>query len=278
DRRARPGAARRRRSKAQPTVPRGSYREFESSKALRLAMEIAESGNLYLSEHEPWKLVKGEPERARAILSVGVQLSQVVAAILAPVLPDWAVKVERMLKLAGPLDFANAASWLPAGHQIGAYEILAERLDPKQLQALVEASKEDIAADQAIGQTEDAAAVTHDYEVEPLAAEVAIDAFKPIDLRVGKVLACEQVPKADKLLRLTVDLGPLGQRNIFSGISKSYAPEQLIGKLVVVFANLAPRKMRFGMSEGMILAAGADDAAVTVLELDPRARPGDRIS
>ena len=99
-----------------------------------------------------------------------------------------------------------------------------------------------------------------------------------VDLRVGKVVSCVKVKGSDKLLQLVVDLGPLGSRTIFSGIALSYSPEQLIGKHVVVFANLKPRKMRFGLSEGMILAAGASDDAVTVLELDGRSRPGERIS
>lgn len=255
----------------------GLYLEFDSAKAIRLANELTTAADQYFSKSEPWKVVKDDPERARSIVTLGVHVSQVVAAIFKPVLPDWAAKVERMLKLERPLDFTNAGEWLPAGHQLAPYEVLAERLDAKKVQALVEASKEDILADQAIGQPK-AEPSAPAYEVEPLSAEVSIDAFKPIDLRVGKVLACEKVPKADKLLRLTVDLGPLGQRNVFSGISKSYSPEELIGKHVVVFANLAPRKMKFGMSEGMILAAGASDDAVTVLELGERARPGEKIS
>jgi methionyl-tRNA synthetase len=259
------------------------YREFETAKVMRATMELAEAGNLYLSEREPWKLIKAEPERARSVLTVGVHLSQAIAALLAPVLPEWAAKMERMLVLARPLDFTSAGEWLPAGHALAKYEMLAERLDPKRVAAMVEASKEDTAADQALGQpassiVDEPAAQTAAYEVAPLAAEVPITALEQVDLRVGKVVACERVAKADKLLRLTVELGPLGQRNIFSGIAKSYAPEALIGKHVVVFANLAARKMKFGVSEGMIMAAGASDDAVIVLELDPRSRPGDKIS
>ena len=253
------------------------YREFDTARVLRATLELAEAGNLYLSEREPWKLIKTEPEQARSFLTLGVHLSQVIGLLLAPVLPEWAAKVERMLRLERPLDFANAGEWLPAGHVLAAYETLAERLDPKRVAAMVEASKDDTAADQALGQPTKPAP-TWDYEVAPLAAEASIDALDRVDLRVGKILACDKVPKADKLLRLTVDLGPLGQRNIFSGISKSYAPEALVGKHVVVFANLAARKMKFGLSEGMIMAAGASDDAVTLLELDPRSRPGDKIS
>ncbi len=244
------------------------YRNFESPKALRLAMEVAEDFNLYLTEKEPWKLAKSDPEAARSICSAGIFASQIVAAILAPVLPNWAEKVQRMLRIEAPLSFATAATVLPAGHAIAEYETLAERVDMKSIEAIVEASKE----------TTSAPARTFDYEVPEAAAQTKIDAFDPIDLRVGNVVSCETVDKSDKLLQLTVDLGPLGMRNIFSGIAKSYGPEELVGKNVVVFANLKPRKMRFGLSEGMVLASGESDDAITVLELDGRAKPGEKIS
>lgn len=253
------------------------YREFDSAKALRLAMEMVWDCDSYINEQAPWKLAKQDPERARNILTVGVEVSKLVAAVLKPVIPAWGEKMERMLRLQQPLDFRNATQPLTVGLELAPYETLAERIEKKTLDALIEASKEDVAADQAIG-AEPEVAATPAYEVEPLAEQVGIEALAKVDLRVGKIVACERVAKADKLLQLTVDLGPLGQRNVFSGIAKSYAPEQLLGKHVVVFANLAPRKMRFGISEGMIMAAGGSDDAVTVLELDPRSRPGDKIS
>ena len=232
-------------------------------------MQIAEDFNLYLTEQAPWKLGPEQAERARQVCSAGVYASQVIAGILAPVLPRWAEKVERMLKLPHRLDFAHAGTPLGAGHVIGEYEILAEPIDPAKVAAIIEASKET---------TPVTIADTPAYEVEALQPETTIDAFGAIDLRVAKVLACAKVEGADKLLQLTLDVGPLGQRNVFSGIAKSYAPEQLVGKHVVLFANLKPRKMRFGLSEGMILASGSTDDAVTVLELDGRSRPGERVS
>ena len=255
----------------------GLYREFESARALRLAIEIAEDFNLYVTEAAPWKLATSDPERARAVCSAAIEAGKIVAAILKPVLPGWAEKTERMLRLAAPLDFVNAGEPLPAGHEIGEYETLAERLDPAKLAAIVEASKASLGGAAAVEAVE-AEAPKFDYEVEALAAETTIDGFKGVDLRVGVVLTCTKVKRSDKLLQLSVDLGPLGVRNIYSGIALSYAPEQLVGKRVVVFANLKPRKMAGGLSEGMILAAGAGDDAITVLELDPRSRPGDRIS
>ncbi len=245
------------------------YLAFESGKALRCAMQIAEDFNLYLTEQAPWKLGPEQAERARQVCSAGVYASQVIAGILAPVLPRWAEKVERMLKLPHRLDFAHAGTPLGAGHVIGEYEILAEPIDPAKVAAIIEASKET---------TPVTIADTPAYEVEALQPETTIDAFAAIDLRVAKVLACAKVDGADKLLQLTLDVGPLGQRNVFSGIAKSYAPEQLVGKHVVLFANLKARKMRFGLSEGMILASGSTDDAVTVLELDGRSRPGERVS
>ncbi|MCA9635337.1 MAG: methionine--tRNA ligase, partial [Myxococcales bacterium] len=197
----------------------GLYREFESGRALRLAMEIAEDFNLYLTEAAPWKLVKSDPERARAVCTAVIEACVMIAAILKPVLPGWAEKVERMLRLQ-PLTFANAGASLAAGLAIGEYETLAEPLDPAKLEAIIEASKESAPVAPA---AEDAPA----YEVEPLQPEVAIDAFVGLDLRVARVVAAAAVEGSNKLLHLTLDLGPLGSRSVFSGIAKSYAPEAL---------------------------------------------------
>ncbi len=247
----------------------GLYRDFESGKALRLALEIAEEFNQYVTEAAPWKLATTNPERAREVCSAAIHASMIIAAIFKPVLPAWAEKTESMLHLPQPLDFTNAATTLPADLTLGAYETLAERLDPAKLAAIIEASKE----------SQPASASAAAYTVDPLLPEASVEAMTAaVDLRVGRVTECTTVDGSAKLLRLTIDLGPLGTRTIFSGIAQSYSPDQLQGKHVVVFANLKPRKMRFGVSEGMVLAAGASDDGVTILELDPRSRPGDRIS
>jgi methionyl-tRNA synthetase len=248
------------------------YFGFESAKALRLAMEVAEDFNLYVTEQAPWKLAETDRERARAICSAGVYATQVIATILKPVLPAWAEKVERMLRVPKPLDFATGGAPLPGGHAIGEYETLAEPIDPAKVAAIVEASRETTPGKGS------AVSEAPQYTVEALAAEVGIDDFGKVDLRVAKVLSCAKVEGADKLLQLRLDVGPLGERTVFSGIAKSYAPEQLVGKHVVLFANLKPRKMRFGTSEGMILASGATDDAVTVIELAPTSRPGERVT
>jgi len=258
------------------------YREFESGKALRLAMEVAEDFNLYLTEGAPWKLAKSEPDKARAICSTGVYATQVVAAILKPVLPQWAEKVERCLQLSASLDFVNAGTPLAEGHALAPYEMLAEPVKAEAIEAIIEASKETMGGEPEQAEQADQADVeggSAEYEVPPLGEEITFDQFSPIDLRVGKVLACERIEGSKKLLRFTVDLGPLGQRTIFSGIARSFEPESLVGQHVIVVANLAPRTMKFGVSEGMILVAGEDDPNLTMPRLDPQtSRPGEPIS
>ncbi len=258
----------------------GLYAEFETSKAVRLAMEVAEDFNLYLTEGAPWKLAERDPERARAICSAGVYATQVVAALLKPVLPAWAAKVERFLRVPAPLTFANGGEPLPAGHALGEYETLAERVKPEAIQAILDASRDTMgtAPEAAVQQAPAAAAASAAYEVPAVADTIAFDQFTPVDLRVAKVLECEAVSGSKKLLRFLVDLGPLGQRTIFSGIARGFDPPTLIGKHVMVVANLAPRKMPFGVSEGMILVAG-DEPTLTLPLLDPAtSRPGERIT
>ncbi|EDM80317.1 methionyl-tRNA synthetase, partial [Plesiocystis pacifica SIR-1] len=164
----------------------GLYADFDSAAALRVAIEMAEACNNYFSEQEPWKKVKSDPEAARAVVSAGVQVSKLIGAILKPVLPEWGAKVERMLKLDAPLSWANATAPVAEGLELGPYEVLAERLAAKKLDALIEASKQDVEADAALGKDRDGeGAVRYDYEVEPLAPEATIDSLDAVDLRVG---------------------------------------------------------------------------------------------
>jgi len=245
------------------------YGEFEYSRATRLAMQIAEDFNLYLTEAAPWKILADDPERARQVCSAGLFATKVLAAILKPVLPGWAEKVERLLRLERPLDFRNGADPLAAGGEIAAYEPLAEPLSAKAIEAMIEASKESLSK----------ATTKTDYDVPALKPETKIEDFAALDLRVGKILSCDLVEGSKKLLRFTVDLGPLGRRQIFAGIRLSYAdPQVLVGKHVAVHANLKPRKMKCGVSEGMVLAAGQGDDDCTVVEIDPRSRPGEPIT
>jgi methionyl-tRNA synthetase len=232
-------------------------------------MQIAEDFNLYVTDAAPWKVLSDDPERARKVCSAGLYATKVIAAILKPVLPGWAEKVERILGLEPPLDFQTGADPLTVGHEIAAYEALAEPLATKAVEAMIEASKESLAK----------ATATTGYDVPALKPETKIEDFATLDLRVGKILACDPVEGSKKLLRFTVDLGPLGRRQVFAGIRQSYEdPQVLVGKHVAVHANLKPRKMKCGVSEGMVLAAGQGDDDCTVVELDPRSRPGEPIT
>jgi len=242
------------------------YEEREYGKALRETMALADKVNEYVDAHKPWELAKN-PDNAAAlhdVCSTCIEAFRLLTIYLKPVLPALSAKVEAFLKV-GPLSFADAAR--PLGtHTIGAYQHLMQRVDEKLLDALFEPP---------------AAAAPPPPGGEPLADEIKIDTFAAVDLRIAKIVNAEHVEGSDKLLRLTLDVGEGRLRNVFSGIKSAYQPEQLIGKLTVMVANLAPRKMKFGVSEGMVLAAShADEKAnpgIFVLEPFPGAQPGMRV-
>ena len=257
---------------------RAAYERNEPATVLRLAMALADEANRYIDDNKPWVIAKQEGADAelQAVCSQGLNLFRVLAAALRPVLPGIAARVETFLD-------APMAAWADLdapllGHRINAYEPLFTRLDPKQVDAMVEASRDTLA-----GPAPAAAAVkakdgkkAAPAKQEPEAPGIiGIADFAKLDLRIGKVVACEFVEGSDKLLRFELDAGELGKRQIFSGIRASYGePEQLVGRSVVFIANLAPRKMRFGLSEGMILSAGFDDGPLALLDADEGAQPG----
>jgi methionyl-tRNA synthetase len=197
---------------------------------------------------------------------------------LKPVLPMLAQQVEAFLQIA-PLQWADISKPLADGHQLNAYSHLMTRVEPKMLDALFEAPE---AAAEA---TTDAPTAGTDAagnsEIEELAQEIKIDDFTKIDLRIARIVNCEHVDGSDKLLRLTLDVGEGRLRNVFSGIKAAYQPEELVGKMTVMVANLAPRKMKFGISEGMVLAASAADEkanpGIYILNPWPGAEPGMRV-
>lgn len=241
------------------------YEEREYGKALREVMLLADRVNEYVDQNKPWELAK-KPEQAthlHDVCSVCIEAFRVLTIYLKPVLPALAAQVEAFLKV-GPMDFADAARSL-GGHTIGEYKHLMQRVDPALLEQLFEPPAP--------------AAVVPGGEA--LAPEITVADFAKIDLRIAKIVACETVEGSDKLLRLTLDVGEGRTRNVFSGIKSAYRPEDLVGKLTVVVANLAPRKMKFGVSEGMVLAAShADEKAhpgLYVLEPWPGAVPGLRV-
>ena len=241
------------------------YEEREFGKALREVMQLADRVNEYVDQNKPWELAKHLDRNAvlHDVCSVCIEAFRILTIYLKPVLPALAEQVEGFLRVP-PLAFADASRAI-GGHTIGEYKHLMQRVDAKQVEALFDAPS---AAPALPGG-------------EPLAEEIKIDDFAKVDLRIARIVNCEHVEGSDKLLRLTLDVGEGRMRNVFSGIKLAYQPEQLIGKFTVMVANLAPRKMKFGVSEGMVLAAAhADEKAhpgLYVLEPWPGAIAGLRV-
>ncbi len=256
------------------------YESREYAKALRETMLLADRVNAYVDANKPWDLAKKPDQEARLqdVCTVCIKAFRILTCYLKPVLPALAAQVEQFLKIE-PLSFNNIAEPLQTGHVIGIYQHLMQRVDIKQLDALFEAPAPAEPAQIAIENIAPGG--------EPIAPTISIDDFAKIDLRIAKIVHCEAVAGSTKLLRLTLDVdekdeaGQPRLRNVFSGIASSYQPEQLIGKLTVLVANLAPRKMKFGVSEGMVLAAShADEKAqpgIYVLEPAAGAQPGMRV-
>jgi methionyl-tRNA synthetase len=259
------------------------YEARETSRALRDTMALADKVNAYVDANKPWDLAKKPDQEARLqdVCTVCIKAFRILTCCLKPVLPALAAQVEAFLNIE-PLKFANIGHPMPTGHVIGTYQHLMQRVDVKQLDALFEAPSQ---VDKALADTE--SVVNQLPGGEAIANSISIDDFAKIDLRIAKILDCQAVTGSTKLLQLTLDAGELddaGQvktRNVFSGIASMYQPDQLVGRLTVLVANLAPRKMKFGVSEGMVLAAShADEKAqpgIYVLEPFPGALPGMRI-
>ncbi|MDB5895382.1 MAG: methionine--tRNA ligase [Rhodoferax sp.] len=247
------------------------YEQRDTARALREVMALADRVNAYVDANKPWELAKKEDARARLhdVCSVCIEAFRLLTLYLKPVLPALAAEVENFLKVA-PLQQGDAAAPLRLGHVIGEYKHLMQRVDIKQLDALFEAPPAPVEQRQT--------SLPGGEEIAPL---ITIDDFAKIDLRIAKIVNCEPVEGSTKLLRLTLDVGEGRERNVFSGIASAYKPEQLVGKLTVMVANLAPRKMKFGVSEGMVLAAShGDDKAhpgIHVLEPFEGATPGMRV-
>ncbi len=241
------------------------YDDREFGKALRDIMLLADRVNEYVDQHKPWELAKDAANSAalHEVCSVCIEAFRVLTVYLKPVLPALAAQVEAFLNI-GPLTVADAQRPLGA-HRIGSYKHLMQRVDPKLLDALFEPPQIELPPPGG----------------EAIAPEIGIDDFAKIDLRIAKILDCSAVEGSDKLLRLTLDVGEAAPRNVFSGIKSAYAPEDLVGKFTVMVANLAPRKMKFGVSQGMVLAASHGDEkahpGLYILEPWPGATPGMRV-
>ncbi|MCK6547701.1 methionine--tRNA ligase [Myxococcota bacterium] len=278
-----------------------AYRAFDLATATKIAVELATLGNKLFQDGEPWKLVKTDPEAARDLVTLSLNLARAATVLMAPVIPAFAEKVYPMLGLEGaPRSFREATALDLSDRPIGPAGIVLARVEKKQLEAMIEASKAEHpqpaapAVDPGTAPTietkalrppepaqgakaeKKAAKAAPKAEAEP-PKEITYDQFSMVDLRVGHILEAETVEGSDKLLRLTIDLGEAKPRNVFAGIREAYAPADVKGKKVAVVANLAPRKMRFGTSEGMVLAGGPGGKDIWICTLADHAVPGERI-
>ncbi|AUZ75103.1 MULTISPECIES: methionine--tRNA ligase [Aeromonas] len=245
-----------------------AYESREFSRAIREIMALADKANRYVDDKAPWVIAKQEGADAelQAVCSVGINLFRVLMAYLKPVMPLLAERTEAFL--------AETLSWdgveMPlVDHTVAPFKALFSRIEPAKIEAMIDASKEDLAKEQA-------PKASGPLVDDPISETISYDDFAKIDLRVALIKKAEAVPEADKLLKLQLDIG--GEtRQVFAGIKSAYNPEDLEGKLTVMVANLAPRKMRFGMSEGMVLAAGPGGKDLWILEPQEGAQPGMRV-
>ena len=252
-----------------------SYEEREYAKALREVMALTDVVNEYVDANKPWELAKqeGQDARLQQVCSELINAFRILTVYLSPVLPKLSAAVAEFLNTPAMV-WADASNTLPAGHAINKYTHLMQRIEPEQIDKLIANNKQAVADAKAV---EEKAAKAADFE--PVAETCSFDDFMKVDLRVAKVLNCEKVEGSSKLLKFSLDLG-FEERTIFSGIAASYPePEKLIGRMVVVVANFAPRKMaKFGMSEGMITsAANKDHSQLFLLDVDTGATPGMKI-
>ena len=255
------------------------YENREYAKALRQIMELADLTNQVFDAYQPWTLVKEEPVVVGMICSATLEAFRLLTIYLRPILPETAARAFAFLNLQ-PQGWSATSTPLQVGHRIGTYQHLMQRVDIKQLEALFETPEQDAAAKE-INEPAPPGG-------EPIAPTITIDDFAKIDLRIARIVSCEAVEGSTKLLRLTLDAGEGTDskgsailRNVFSGIASAYKPQDLVGKLTVLVANLAPRKMKFGISEGMVLAASHADEkgnpGIYVLEPSAGAQPGMRM-
>ena len=250
---------------------RDAFEAREFARAIREVMTLADWVNQYAQERKPWELAKSDENSTtlHLVCSVLINCFRLLTIYLKPILPALALQVEKQLNLERPLHWTDANECLAEGHVISPYQHLMQRVDAKQLDALFEPAQIEFPPPGG----------------EAIAPEIKVDDFAKIDLRIAKIIDCARVEGSTKLLRLTLDVGEGKMRNVFSGIQSAYEPADLIGKLTVMVANLAPRKMKFGVSEGMVLAASQGDAdkrkstepGIYILEPWPGAEPGMRV-
>jgi methionyl-tRNA synthetase len=269
-----------------------AYESRNFAAATRTICALADMANKYVEDEAPWKLAKSDPEAARGVLTAALEAGRILTIYLKPILPEFAAKVEKFLAIR-PLKWDQIQDAMEP-HRINAFEHLVARLDAKAVEAMIEESKESqgapaTAATASVTSPTTSATPTQNSELrtqnfEPLGAQITIDQFAAVDLRVARVLTAEPLEKSDKLIKITLDAGPLGTRTILAGIKKAYRADQLVGRLVIFCANLAPRAMgkggSLGTSEGMICAASPHQGPaneIFVLAPDAGAQPGQRV-
>ncbi|MEX0794965.1 MAG: methionine--tRNA ligase [Pirellulaceae bacterium] len=260
-----------------------AYENLDLNKAMRLILELADRANPYIESNKPWELRKDETQaqRLQDVCTVGLNLFRQIVVYLSPVLPQLGTQVGELF--SDPITDWDQAQTPLVGTPIQPFQHLMKRVEPPKVRAMIEESKEESGednggelslADQTATKFNDEAQPLAD---EPMAEECTIDDFVKVDLRVARILSAEQVPDARKLLKLTLGLGGDERRQVFAGIKAAYEPEQLVGRLVVMVANLKPRQMKFGLSEGMVCASGPGGAEVFLLSPDEGAKPGQRV-
>jgi methionyl-tRNA synthetase len=262
-----------------------AYEDGNLSFVVRQAMAVCDQANETIQQRAPWKMANDTSALARRDLhqlcTAAINAFRVVTVMLKPILPKLAAEAEAFLR-CGELTWASAATPL-LGHAIGSFKPLAQRVEQKAIDAMMAAEAPTLGsaeAKPAAAAKAAPAAKAPKPEAAPAAAgdgTISIDDFGKVDLRIARIAAADHVEGADKLLRLKLDLGPLGERQVFAGIKSAYAPETLVGRLTVCVANLAPRKMKFGLSEGMVLAASDDRGGPFLLAPDNGAQPGMRV-
>jgi methionyl-tRNA synthetase len=249
-----------------------AYEACDYNQAMRRIMALADQANPYVEQNKPWELNKDPDgaQRLQDVCTVALNLFRQLAIYLAPVLPRLALQCGELLN--APIHRWSDSKKPLTGTPVNKFRHMIQRVEPKQVHAMIEESKEEAPPEAAAYEDSGEA-----LAAEPLAEEITFDKFAKVDLRVARVVAAEHVPDARKLLKLTLSLGGDERRIVFAGIKQAYDPESLLGRLVVCVANLAPRKMKFGTSEGMVVASGPGGKEVFLLTPDEGAAPGQRV-
>ncbi len=261
-----------------------AYEARDFSRALREIMRLADAANQYVNDNKPWELAKqgGQDARMHTVCSTALNQFRVLTGLLKPILPTVAAQVEAFLNIA-PLQWGQLADTLPAGHAINKYQHMMTRIERAQIDKLIDANKTSLAPAAEADSSRQRHAESQQKEAETkttVEPTIGIDDFTKVDLRIARIVSAEHVEGADKLLRLQLDIGEEKTRQVFAGIKSAYDPATLVGRMTVMVANLAPRKMKFGLSEGMVLAASDEGGATPglfILSPDTGATPGMRV-